>query len=100
MIYNLNEAVFDNDFYSLETAKGDTIIFNLVDEQIGVGAEELSVNAVNIAIIDSDNNYHDGVNIIGEANKFYILKSDYTQYVGHPLDKDNIQYCTLEVYDD
>ena len=100
MTYNLDEAVFDNDFYSLETGKGDTIILNLVDEQIAYNNEEIAVNAINIAVIDSDSSYHDGVNVIGEGNEFYEIKSDYTQYVGLPLNKDNIKYCTLEVYDE
>jgi hypothetical protein len=100
MIYNLSEAVFENDFYALETAKGDTIILNLVDEQIAHNGEELNVNAINLAVVDSEDNYHDGVNVIGDSNEFYAIKSDYTQYLGQPLNKDNVQYCTLEVYDD
>lgn len=100
MIYNLSEATFENDFYALDIADGSTVIFNKVDEQIAVGANELNVNAVNIAVIDSDGNYIDGVNVIGESNEFYTLATEYKEYLGLPLNKDNIQYCTLEVSDD
>lgn len=100
MTYNLGEATFENDFYSLDISSGSTVIFNLVDEEIQYGEEELVVNAVNIAVIDSDGNYIDGVNVIGEGNEFYTLASDYKEYLGLPLTKDNIKYCTLEVSDD
>ena len=100
MKYNLSEATFDNDFYAVDIANGNTIIFNKVDEQIVYNSEELDVNAVNVAVIDSDGNYIDGVNVIGEGNDFYTITTDYKEYLGQPLDKDNIKYCTLEVSDD
>lgn len=100
MTYNLSEAVFDNDFYFLDIADGSTIVFNLVDEQFLSGTEELTINAINIAVITADGSYIDGVNVIGESNDYYSLNTAYTEYLGLPLDKDNIQYCTLEVSDD
>lgn len=100
MTYNLSEATFENDFYSLDIADGSTVIFNLVNEEITYNTKETVINAVNIAVIDSDGNYIDGVNVIGESNAFYTLASEYKEYVGRPLDKDNLKYCTLEVSDD
>lgn len=100
MIYNLGEATFENDFYSLDISDGNTVIFNIVDEDIAYNTEELVVNAINIAVIDSNGNYIDGVNVIGESNEFYTLTTDYKEYLGLPLNKDNIKYCTLEVSDD
>lgn len=100
MTYNLSEAKFTNDFYYLECADGSTVVFNLVDEQIAVGAEELVINNINVAVVTSDNVYVDGVNVIGEGNGFYMISTNHKEYLGKPLDKDNIQYCTLEVKDD
>lgn len=100
MKYNLSEATFENDFYSLDIADGSTIVFNIVDEEIAHNNEELIINAVNIAVIDSDGNYIDGVNVIGESNDFYALTTEYKEYLGLPLNKDNIKYCVLEVSDD
>lgn len=100
MTYNLSELNFINDFCYLELSDGSTVVFNLVDEQLAVGSEELIVNAINIAVVDSNGNYADGVNVIGEGNDFYMLLSDYKDCLGKPLDKDNIKYCTLEVSDD
>ena len=100
MIYNLSEAVFENDFYELELPDGSTAVFNLVDEDMAVGAEELVVNAINIAVLTADGNYVDGLNIIGEVDTYYTLTSAYKEFLGKPLTKDNIQYCTLEVKDD
>lgn len=100
MTYKLSELNFVNDFAYLDISDGSTVVFNLVDEQIAVGAQEISVNAVNVAVVDTDGNYIDGVNVIGEGNEFYMLATDYREYLGLPLDKDNIKYCTLEVSDD
>lgn len=100
MTYNLSEAVFENDFYSLDLSDGSTVVFNLVDEQFVAGNKTLSINAVNIAVITSAGEYIDGLNIIGERTQYYALVSAYKEYVGKPLDKDNIKYCTLEVSDD
>lgn len=100
MTYNLSEAVFSNDFYAVETDGGNTIIFNLIDEQIHVGTEDLALNAINVAVVDNNGIYHEGVNIIGESNDFYALQTNYTEYLGLPLTKDNMKYCTLEVSDD
>ena len=100
MTYNLDAVVFENDFATLSIGDGATVIFNLVDEQLINNNEELDINAVNIAVIDSDGNYYTGENIIGMGDSFYTLATDYKQYLGHPLDKDNLKYCTLEVEDE
>lgn len=100
MTYNLSDLNFVNDFAYLEISDGSTVVFNLIDEQIAVGAEELDLNAVNVAVVDTDGNYIDGVNVIGEGNEFYSITTEHKEYLGKPLDKDNIQYCTLEVSDD
>lgn len=100
MTYNLSEALFENDFYELEISDGSTIVFNIVDEQMAVGAEELNINAINVAILTADGRYVDGINVIGEGDEYYTLQSEYKEYLGKPLTKDNIQYCTVEVSDD
>lgn len=100
MTYNLNTVQFENDFYAIETERGNTIIFNLVDEQLLINDTVLNVNAVNVAVVDADGNYTDGVNVIGESNEFYLLNTAYTEYLGKPLNKDNLQYCILEVLDE
>lgn len=100
MTYNLSEVVFENDFYELEIPDGSTVVFNLVDEQMAVGAEELDINAINIAVITADGLYVDGLNVIGEGGMYYMLTTEYKEYLGKPLTKDNIKYCTLEVEDD
>lgn len=100
MTYKLSEAKFVNDFYYLEIANGNTIVFNVVDEELVHATGQVNINAINVAVIDNDENYFDGVNIIGEGNDYYFILSDYKEYLGKPLTKDNIAYCTLEVADD
>lgn len=100
MTYKLNPTLFDNDFYVLDIGNGVSVIFNLVDENPEIDGEEITVNAVNIAVIDNEDNYHTGVNVIGLADSFYSLETEYKEYLGQPLNKDNMQYCTVEVKDD
>lgn len=100
MEYKLSEAEFVNDFYYLETVNGNTIVFNLLDEQLAYNTDQLNVNAINVAMVDNNGVYYDGVNIIGEGNEFYMLSTNHKEYLGKPLTKDNIMYCTVEVSDD
>lgn len=100
MEYKLSEAEFVNDFYYIETANGNTVVFNLVDEQIESQGLTLTINAINVAVVDNDGNYIEGVNVIGEGNEYYMLTTEYMEYLGKPLTKDNIVYCVLEVSDE
>lgn len=108
MTYNLSEITFDNDFYFIEKVNGDTIVLNVLDEEIQtqrekdleIITEELDLNTVNVGIIRKEGNQETTSNIIGIVTPDYTIKSDYTEYVGHQLTKDNLAYCTLEVIDE
>lgn len=100
MIYNLESAVFDNDFYVLDIGNGVSVIFNRIDENPKVEDEEVVLNGINVAVVDNEDNYHTGVNVIGLSDEFFSLTTEYKEYLGKPLDKDNIKYCKVEVSDD
>lgn len=100
MTYNLSDAVFTNDFYSISLDNGSFIVFNLVDEQLKVGAEEADINNINIAVVDSEGNQIITSNVIGLPTEYYNLTSEYLEVLGKTLTKDNIALCTLEVKDE
>ena len=99
MTYNLDSIVFDNNFYVLDIGGGNTVIFNLVEEDIAVGSEVTEISGVNTAVVDSEGVYHTSVNVIGLSDNFYSLNTEHTEYLGKSLTSENIKYCTLEVKD-
>lgn len=97
MIYNLESISFENDFSFIDLDNGDTIALNLVDEDFFSEGEEIAVNTINISVVVRDVGQLTGTNIIGMGNDYYELKTDYTEYLGKVLTKDNLPYCVLEV---
>lgn len=100
MTYNLSSVTFTNDFAFIELNSGDTIVLNIIDEQIMSGNDEISINQINMAVITNDGEQLNTNCIIGMPDSHYSLKTDYKEYLGQVLNKDNIKYCTLEVKDD
>ena len=100
MTYNLSDAVFVNDFYSISLDNGSFIVFNLVDEQPKIEEEEVNINNINIAVVDSEGNQVTVSNVIGMGTPYFNLTSDYSEVLGQTLTKDNIALCTLEVKDE
>ena len=100
MTYNLKELKFNNDFAFIELENGDVVAFNLIDEELV--SEELSadINAINIALVTGSDNQEPCANVIGLPNKNFIITTEYKEYLGEVLNKDNIKYCTMEVSDD
>lgn len=100
MTYNLDSLTFTNDFCFIELNNGSTIILNMIDEQIGVNGTESDINQISMAVIDTDGEQTRTGSVIGLSNEYYALKTEYKDYEGKVLTKDNIKYCTLEVFDD
>lgn len=100
MTYNLSDLAFVNDFAFIDKENGCTIAFNQLDEQIELNGEEVDINIVNVVTIDNNGNQFNTTNIIGMTSDEYTIVTDYSEYLGQQLTKDNIKYCKLEVSDD
>ncbi len=100
MTYNLSEAIFVNDFYYIDREDGSIIALNLIDEDIQSGSAGAVINVINIAVVDTEGNQKICSNVIGMTNEYFSLNSAYKEHLGTVLNKDNIQYCTLEVFDE
>lgn len=100
MKYNLSELQFTNDFAFIELEDGSFVAFNLLDEELLSGELEADINTVNIALVTNEDIQIPCANVIGLTNTKFIITTAYTEYLGKVLNKDNIQYCTMEVSDD
>lgn len=100
MTYNLKELKFNNDFAFIELENGDVVAFNMVDEELVADGTSADINAINIALVTGDDNQVPCVNVIGLHNEAFLITTEYKEYLGAVLNKDNIKYCTLEVSND
>lgn len=100
MTYNLNSLVFENDFGFIDLADGKVIVLNSVNEDILAENGEAVISAINIVVVDKDGTQVTGTNVIGMSDEYYAIKTEYDEYLGLVLNKENISYCTLEVKDD
>lgn len=100
MTYYLKEMTFTKDFCFIELNNGITIALNMLDEQISVDGAEADINQINIAVITNEGEQIKASGVIGMSNEYFSLNTEYKEYLGYILNKDNIKYCTLEVADD
>lgn len=97
MTYNLSEAIFNNDFYSVELEDGAVIALNVIDEDMVSHNNELIVNVINVVYISIEGVQEITSNVIGVETPYYTITTEYKEYLGKVLSKDNIQFCKLEV---
>ena len=97
MIIDLSKAVFENDMLSVELPSGNVITLNILDEAFYTpDFADTVLNRINIGISLTDGTYEICPCVIGLDGKYVNLKTNYTEYVGKILSKDNYMYCYLE----
>ena len=97
MTINLSEVSFDNDFFEVSLPTGELLVLNSLDESIQTDDNVSVVDRINIAVVDEDNEQHICSGVIGMSNDWFSLASEYPQYVGKGLTRENMRYCTIEV---
>lgn len=102
MVINLSNITFENDFYFLSLNDGKTIVFNIVNEDfLDKNGNSVKIDRINIEVDSEDGEYLGNTSsIIGLDNEYYSLKTDYKEYEGAVLTKDNMEYVRLEVADE
>lgn len=102
MTLNLSEVEFEYDFFSSTMPDGSTLVLNKVSEDFVTDSYgEIEVKQINILIeplVGSDNIICSPV--IGTSNDYIEVNTDYEEYLGQVLTEDNMQYCTIEVYEE
>ena len=101
MVIKLSGVTFTNDMFYLAVRRNSTLLLNRVDEWLKSGEEETKVHRINIEIID--NTYNEKTrcpSIIGLSNKLMALHTEYSELEGQVLTEENMEKCTLEVYEE
>lgn len=101
MTIDLSTIVFENDFFSLPLPSGDTLVLNKIDEDLKDGSNEAKINHITLLIIDAVTEENIICSsVIGFSNPYFTLTSNYKEYLGTTLNKDNKDFCYLEVNDE
>lgn len=101
MTIDLSKVEFVNDIFSTILPDGGYIVLNKVDEDLLAEGDTVScpIKAINVEIIDYEGNIADCSCVIGLGNDRMEIKTDYKEYEGEVLTPDNMEYCTIEIYD-
>ena len=97
MIIDLSEVTFTYDFFSTPLPDGNTLILNKIDEDFMSENKETIIKGINIivALADGSSNILCS-SVIGTANDYFILDTNYEEYKGKIMTSDNMAYCFLE----
>lgn len=101
MIIELSKVTFVNDMFTTMLSDGGYLTLNKVDESfLAEGEEEeCKIKAINIELLDVDGNVTECPCAIGLSNARMEIRTDYKEYEGEVLTPDNMEYCTIEIYD-
>lgn len=100
MTLNLAEIEFDYDFFSTTMPDGSLLILNKVSESLPSKNGEVEIKGINIIIQPlGAEEYLICSSVIGMSNDYLSLNSDYPDLLGHVLTEDNLEYCTMELFE-
>ena len=99
MTINLESVNFDNDYFATDLPSGVKLIMYSCDESIkdtGTG-EDIPMKEILLVIEDVDGNQTLCSSVIGIANEYFSLKSNFEEYQDKKLNIDNKNFCYIEV---
>lgn len=101
MIIDLSKTTFVNDFFSTVLPDGKYLVLNKVDESMKYQDIEVvcDIKAINIEIQDNEGKTTTCPCVIGIGNDIMKISTDYKEYEGKVLTPDNMEFCTIEVYE-
>ena len=100
MIIDLSSVTFTNDLFQTSLPDGSTMyIYRLNEDFITEEGTECEVKSLTIEVYDENDTMASCPCIIGMSNDLMEIQTDYTEYEGEVLTEDNMQYCTIEVYE-
>lgn len=110
MTLDLSAVDFINDFFTFDLPDGNVLTLNVIDESLVFDTQEQDINLINVQLTlyavneetgeNEITGYIKGVNVIGMESETMKIGTDYKEYTGQPLTKDNIKYCYLEYKDE
>lgn len=101
MTIELAKVTFVNDMFTTVLPDGKVMVINVIDESpLPSDESEATIfKAVNIEIRDASGNVTPCPSAIGVGNEFMETSTDHKEYEGEVLTPDNMEFCTIEIYD-
>ena len=100
MTISLDKVTFVNDFFTTPLPDGTTLVLNKIDESLLYEGELVEMKAINIEVQDDEGNAVSCSCIIGLGDNLMKINTDHAEYEGEVLTSENMEYCTIEVYED
>lgn len=97
MTINLSDVTFDNNFFEIYLPTGELLILNSLDESIAVDGKVAVIDRINISVVDGNDEQHVCSSVIGMGSSWFDLTTDYPEYMGKELTRENMRYCVIEV---
>ena len=99
MTVELAKVNFTNDFFTTMLPDGSLLVLNKVDEDFLSDGVECIVKAVNIEIQRTDDTVVSCPCVIGLGNDLMQINTEHKEYEGKVLTPENMEFCTIEVYE-
>ena len=100
MTIDLSKVSFTNDFFSAMLPDGKYLVLNKIDESIKIeGTEACVIKSINIELQDTEGNTMKCPCVIGIGNDYIKIVTNYIEYEGEVLTPDNMEFCTIEIYE-
>ena len=97
----LKDVILENDFFFLCTPDGGTLRLNKIDEKLNVSVllKDVEINRINIEFESYDGTVTLCSSIIGLSNNLMEIQTNIRELEGEVLTAENMQYCTIVVYE-
>ena len=97
----LKDVILENDFFTIGTPDGGTLRLNKIDEKLNVSVllEDVEINRINIEYESSEGTVTLCSSIIGLSNNLMEIQTNIRELEGEVLTAENMQYCTIVVYE-
>ena len=97
----LKDVILENDFFTIGTPDGGTLRLNKIDEKLNVSVllKDVEINRINIEYESSEGTVTLCSSIIGLSNNLMKIQTNNRELEGEVLTAENMQYCTIVVYE-
>lgn len=97
----LKDVILENDFFTVGTPDGGTLRLNKIDEKLNVSVllKDVEINRINIEYESSEGIVTLCSSVIGLSNNLMEIQTNNRELEGEVLTAENMQYCTIVVYE-
>lgn len=100
MTLYLENVIFENDFFYIDTPDGGLLTLNRLNESMKARDEmEAEVKGINIELQKPDGDILPCSCIIGLSNDLLDIQTDHKELEGAPLTSENMKYCVINIYE-